>query len=587
MAAQFEQLKDGDIVFLQANQEAIELLESISSVDKASSMPFVKIEHIDCEGNRVFPNEPALSFDFVTPPSFGSLAEGRFADRPPVSIERLSIKAQTPLGMMTFRTVEMSFVIHRPQFLFDAISNNPIKDSGKINLVERESFTSLLLPGYQHRLEYGWAGSSKNGLINGEGIDTGADTGKPAIHIPGRRSLVIETASYSFSYMQDGQLKVTIQCFDSAELNMRRNSIAGLWDKDEQKAAIKAKSVGKKPIAKTKNNQDPKAMAAREKIWEAIKKYRRNKNIKEIGDSVTLIELFNAVLVKEFENALNQCGYKNAYFAFGKFNKNAGTTTKTFGAKSFSDGNIGEFQLPRSEVEKIISSILVAGRQLSLQNFIAPFLKMINNSSSWDRSKSKPGETINPSIRMNVTSNKDKISICILDMRREFTNFTKKDGKDITTRDALRNKLKSKGVPMISMLRGNSYIQDANFENTLDEQMKAIFITRNFPDSRIEVTGDKYKKAQTISQPSELLFSSAIKGTITIIGNFAFDLFSMMWIDFGIKQWDGLFTVQEREDIIDRGGFTTVITIFAEGTDPLGTQGRLSEESKQSLNEKK
>jgi hypothetical protein len=72
------------------------------------------------------------------------------------------------------------------------------------------------------------------------------------------------------------------------------------------------------------------------------------------------------------------------------------------------------------------------------------------------------------------------------------------------------------------------------------------------------------------------MYSSAINGDMTMIGNFVFDVFGMVWLDFGVPIWSGPFTVMEHEDVLDRTGLTTRVTFRADGSDPLGTQGRAS-----------
>ena len=42
------------------------------------------------------------------------------------------------------------------------------------------------------------------------------------------------------------------------------------------------------------------------------------------------------------------------------------------------------------------------------------------------------------------------------------------------------------------------------------------------------------------------MYRSAIKGVITVLGNFAFDAFGLLWMDFGIPAYDGLFYVLQK-----------------------------------------
>jgi hypothetical protein len=55
------------------------------------------------------------------------------------------------------------------------------------------------------------------------------------------------------------------------------------------------------------------------------------------------------------------------------------------------------------------------------------------------------------------------------------------------------------------------------------------------------------------------------------------DVMGMYWVDFGVPQWSGPFRLLERTDTIDMSGWRTTIQLISEGTDPLGTQGRVEE----------
>jgi hypothetical protein len=56
---------------------------------------------------------------------------------------------------------------------------------------------------------------------------------------------------------------------------------------------------------------------------------------------------------------------------------------------------------------------------------------------------------------------------------------------------------------------------------------------------------------------------------VTTIGNFVYDIPGMFWISFGIWALDGLFVLYEIDHKIDRGGFTTTMTLQSEGINPL------------------
>ena len=108
--------------------------------------------------------------------------------------------------------------------------------------------------------------------------------------------------------------------------------------------------------------------------------------------------------------------------------------------------------------------------------------------------------------------------------------------------------------------------------------MAGIFMRRYFGDSHVN-RNEKTASPDVVGKASrapaaQQIYSPVMRGSITTIGNFILDAFNLVWLDFGVKRWDGPFTVYEMEDVIERGLFTTTYSVFSPGTDPLGTQGR-------------
>jgi hypothetical protein len=136
----------------------------------------------------------------------------------------------------------------------------------------------------------------------------------------------------------------------------------------------------------------------------------------------------------------------------------------------------------------------------------------------------------------------------------------------------VQKKVEGMGVPFISMYDANSFLAGAKFNVVADEMMKSIFIRRNMELNRGQITGENQNTVVTSDgeMDSALLFRSAIKGDLTMIGNFAFNIMGLMWIHFGIRAWDGFFYVMSKTDKIDKSGFTTSITVQAEGSNPAG-----------------
>jgi hypothetical protein len=120
-------------------------------------------------------------------------------------------------------------------------------------------------------------------------------------------------------------------------------------------------------------------------------------------------------------------------------------------------------------------------------------------------------------------------------------------------------------------MKSLTYIKDIKFEVVNDEQMKSIFIRRQIDKTRTDIAANDGRNTQLYGgMPGfAMMYRSAIKGSFTMIGNFAFDVFGVMWFNFDIPAYDGLFYVLHREDTVDSTGFYTNITLQAEGSNPL------------------
>ena len=95
----------------------------------------------------------------------------------------------------------------------------------------------------------------------------------------------------------------------------------------------------------------------------------------------------------------------------------------------------------------------------------------------------------------------------------------------------------------------------------------------NLIKNRGQVVGDTHSQS-TVSLPEHYheLWASALQGRITMYGNFAFDAFSQMWLDFGVPIWDNLFVVRGRTHVLTAGSFETIVELYSEQGDPLNAR---------------
>jgi hypothetical protein len=579
MALSFRQLSAGQKAYFPSNQEAVGLLEGITSVEKALAVPYVRIwqvkpgngmpVHPDSTG--VAPRYP-LSIRMVEPPKFGATADVQFRERPPVSLNRVSVKTNSVRGAFTNQTIEMSWTVHRPDVIFG--DSDPTRDS----------WSTLITPGLMHVLEYGWQSSGRHPLLNGDGYHS--DAGGRRLTIPAKKRIVFTVIDYSFKISPDMQFEIVTQAVENGDLHLRTATLAGLTlpadDEIQQEERDKDNRVKiARPIVF--NQKEAKGIFGQ--LQNRLRQLKRASRITGVGDTVSFQEFSDRFFAPVLQVALQQMGFKTINLWMGTFNQRAGKTVKRFGAKTLDGASIGDFEVPVDWLQEKFREIVQTGASISVTNFVTVFTHLMQSDEVWDRSESRVDRFgvenyTMPDVRVRTIANGDTIDFFVTDVRDEVTRFTESDrvkGGERLTTDQIRQKLKDKNVPYIRMLKANSFITGCNFNVVNDEQLKAILIKRYNAPTREEFhsqpTADRRKG---VVEPSQLIYSSAIVGDIEMIGNFCFDTFAMVWIDFGVPNWNGTFFVNQHEDLIERGTFRTIVSLQATGEDPLNTQGRAS-----------
>lgn len=555
--AEFVQQVASESAFLNTSQEVVDLLESITPAEKAQAVPYAKIWRIDPITEAPLKKIP-LSVQLVTPPSFGasitdSQEVARYKERPPVSLNSIVIKNDTPQGILTYRTLTLSFRVHRPDVVFENEAVNS----------DRDRWADIIIPGSVFTLEYGWSASSgvKNDMINGIGVSTGAND---VARTPGRITIRFAVVNYNFTILPNGEFDFTVQAIEN-RLNDFRSIPLGLFNSDEL-------------VEGQQNPADPKTPKGKKLIGNVQKRIKSQLN--DGSGLVTLGKVLNELVAPAFLAAYKGRDLK---LFLGSFNDQAGATTKKYGNVTLTSGPIGGFKIPVDEITKILGSMMSTGVQMTVDAFMVRLLSITKDPRAYDdrawKVKENEGrQSQMPNIIMRKFEDKKSVSIFLLDFKREFVKLiaaSESDKELAKTREGVRKVLKRNKIPIISFGKGNSYIENANFSVQSNDQMKSIFIRRYYEQDRTEQQEEQSKHKRDALE-KEVLYSSAINGDIQILGTAAFELFGLVWLDFGIKRWDGPFNVLNREDTISPGTFTTRITLQAASDDPLGTQGRFT-----------
>lgn len=581
----FSVMGENDKPFFPGSQAAIDMLESITPADKAQAVPYVLLWEIDTTTGKAMhansdgtPKRP-ISVIYTEPPKFGARLDNpdeRFRERPPVSLERIAIKTQNPRGTILYSELDLSFIVHKPDIVFD----EHIREDGS-HVGEGDSWSSFVTPGQAFALEYGWSASNgvKNGILNGDGY---SDKTKGVL-IPGRKQIRFVVTRYKFDIQQDMSIKFMIHAFEMGEFNLRQAFLAP------------AEDDGKDHTPRTKKPVDPYA-DDRRGLQLLLKKFQDRvagsskveKSQKKGGVQVPFGLLFDVIFAEQIEKAFKDLGFTLGGLFMGRFNTRAGKPAPKYSSgSSVSNQPISDFSFPLDDIEKIFRDLMSQGTRLTVYNFIEPFLRLFSNTSMWDELGIDPMSVTRPQIAIKSSSRKTRdgkieVFFYIFDMNREFTKFTPDDSKKLprqaASRADVRKIVTEAGVPFISFVKANSFVIQPTFETIQDEQMGSIFINRYFGDKHVnrdqKVNSPDVAGKENRAPAAQQIYSPVLKGKIAMLGNFVLDTFNLVWLDFGIKRWDGPFNVYEMENIIERGAFTTTISVFSAGTDPLNSQGR-------------
>lgn len=589
MAAQFQDLttttstvgKSGTQTrngFIPTAQATVSLLEGITASDKAQAVPYIEIWRVKDDGTPLHATpkgKPAapLNLQWAAPPKFGASLgpHERFRERPPVSLQNVKVITENPRGVILYRKVELTFLVHRPDVVFDNAETG------------QDRWADLLIPRNTFQMRYGWSASVgvKNGIINGQG--------DKANGIVGKQQLKFIVYNYEFRILKDLQFEFTIHAMEDGELQLRQQQV------------VITPPGGGKPIPFTldlpvdpkepKTKQDQQAKVGTKNL-ENLKNAIRQQLAQQASKGLVYFsDLLNIIFAGSFEAAFTKLGYTvNLYY--GAANTQAGTTSKKYGRVKMSGKALGKFQIPMKEIEKQFAVLLKVGSQITIYNMLAPFLTLFRGEGVWDTSaESKKADNQTPlqktpqvSLKTIIDQDNKVANVYIVDLTAEVTRLIPQiDSKTGTkkllagshpTRAAIKQAVVNAGVPYISYLTGNSYIEDSTATAVLDEQMKSILMRRGLQTDRVEKTNKTDVQNQQSRQvnPDQLLYSSALQLEQSQLGNFAFDTFALVWIDFGISAFDGPFYVQEKEDNISREGFMTHLKFVSAGDDPLGTQ---------------
>jgi hypothetical protein len=590
-------------VFRQIPKAGTNALYAINAADKATSVPFIKIWKLSGDpyqgtNNKVW---PALSDQFTATPEFGR--DAQFAERPVASIESVSVKNVNPGGWILYRELDINITVHRPDSLNDSESQNVIH--------------SLLTPGHHFMLEYGWVGGNNPVLGPGKsrkedepeynpneesetnawrseveavqahnrqaeiaGLRPKAEPPKPEFYgtvFTATSALRFVVVNYNFTIQPDNQIKFSIKAIEDGELQIRN---ATFFDQSK----VPAPGNGDTSDYLRKIADHFSTELASFSFDEAV----NAPGAAPMKDTfIELQDILNVLFAEPIVNAIKGLGYSHVHLYTGVFNHKAPVTVSAFGSKDWADQPIGSFWFRLKDIQGIVGKIITTKGQITIYNLFKQVMGLMMDPGVWS---AKNDETVSmPELQLFTIFNPKAgyARFQVVDRKRYLTIIqgageVNEHNYGPIKREEMREKLSTflavnNHIPHFRLFHHSSFFKDAKFEVVNDELMKSIFMNRHVFASRDQrATGIASETDANAGLPQGLImYRSAIKGSITVIGNFAFNIMGMVWFTFGIPRLDGLFYILSKVDNISREGFTSTITLQAEGSNPLGsTPGR-------------
>lgn len=582
--SKFEKVPKLNAAFV-SSQKAVELLEKTSAADLSSAVPFIKILRV--KNGRPDDVNPLLNTFFQKPPEFGSsiASHMRYGDRPPISLDKIEIAQELSYGLLTKTSVTINLVVHRAD-AFLAFNR------GKFELTDENRWVSLITPGVSHLIEYGWRGAGANPLFNGEGFidEQGSDINSQdtrKLFIDSTKTILFTTSTYNFSITNNGEIKLDIKGYLNGDYLIRDVMLAENKEvKKDAKQATAAK--GEVPIRHFFTNIEYDKL--KEELTKLIKGFKsveipHGKQSKT--EKITLYDVLNVLRIGESitELASKHWNYKDVKLYIGDFNNKCPVTSEKLGTRELAGKSIGDFVFEKSDLYNLLGNMIRGGVTITISSFLDRFLAIINNPSSWQTKGKNPLKIDQPTVKIKiaerrVSATEKEMLLLIFDVMNEEKRFGLDDRfynfeDNSLTRARIKELMNERNVPVLSLGKGNSFIKDANFEIIMDN---GIFTSQVEKTSKqLNTRQDFISFSEAANQQNRLdsfhtIWQSGIQGTLTTIGNFCFDMFGILWIDFGVSLWDGPFRITKKTDIIEAGNFTTNLEIISTGEDPLNTK---------------
>jgi hypothetical protein len=550
--------KKGANPFAKNSQETIELLESITPVELASCVPYVKIEKVDRTG-RASDDVRPLMYDLVQGPRFAAgssfgVDNETFIERSLVSLNSLQIETAQLYGQDLERSVTLTFTVHHPAVVFDRAS--------------KVAWREILMPGKTFTLEYGWRADPtivKNPLFNGDGhITESGQVLKPS------QFILLSIHVFNVTVMANGEVKVVVSAKSNGDLALRESKFSDAFDR-----SIRPRHVRETVPDDVENIKSLKGLLNRMTVTP----------VKGKGGYILMGDILDKVIAPMMIDAGKRWGYQSVDLLLGNFNDVAPSQSKSHFGQPMAGKGIENFRVPTHILMDRLAKHTSTGRSLLLYNFISDVVLFMNGEGMWDGGNEY--EQPNIVIKSETIRTEDGIRLIFIihDIKVGAFPFGKyKSGKDRIaiekqSRENIFNKLRDKHVPILEYARAGSLITDSSFVVQPNALLQAQQIDEAHKPRKTRVQYAKMPDTESRkgqSRAGQLIVPvSILEGTVSMHGNFALELFGRVWIDFyGSKEISGCYSVMGKTDIIEPGTFKSTFKVMSEGIDPLNTRNQ-------------
>jgi hypothetical protein len=546
------------------NQDFVNRLQSITSIEMGQSIPHISLKRLD--ENGVIKDDFNLEF-FTKQIDFEGMRapNSRFSDRPIMSLKDITISTDQASGWMYYTKVTLALKIHSPYALMN------------------ESIQAMLIPNLPLLLEYGW--NSPNELLNKKEVLLFSPYNyQLSMDVTGQIDLTVEAMAFheQFNNTLVGDEKDVL--VPSEYFNEGQGSISDKFLKLKDHIKYLNGLKTKKGTVDYKNVQDqlqsfsPTAELAKGIIGETFRnnldqlkanshkrsENRNGPNQEKLDplnyEAFTFHDVLFFLCDKTFKNLTNIIpGAKELRIVYGNANDNAGR---------YKSVSLADFPIRKDEFYKMLSKEAGKGNPvLTIQKLLNNIIdKFFNNKQYWnhDLSAADLKSFDMPQVvctLINYREGKDVImELQIIDAKSGIPQTSKLMPTGPGPENAVEQKLKQvdPNLPILKLGSAGSFFKSVTFNQVSDEHMKAVLINRmqsTAIDFNIPVKSINQSKPQT---PLQL----PLKGTISVVGQVDWKPFRSFYLDAGLYLVNGVYKIQSVVHKLSHQGFDTTIEIL-------------------------